>query len=86
MLHYIIVHLWLQTYCIVPANTHPPNLTVLWFFDVLRVITHHAKFYCSESKVSQLSSHIYRIVPGKCPWVLTAQAPKNEGGRLHRGA
>ena len=25
----------------------------------------------------------YRIVPGKHPWVLAAQAPKFEGGRLH---
>ena len=57
MLHYIIVRLWLQTYCIVQASTHPPNLTVLWFFEVLCVTTHHAKFYCSESKVSQPSSH-----------------------------
>ena len=26
---------------------------------------------------------MYRIVPGKRPWVLAAQAPKFEGGRLH---
>ena len=26
---------------------------------------------------------VYHIVPGKCPWAITAQAPKIEGGRLH---
>ena len=32
------------------ANTLPPILTVLWFFRVLRVTAHHAKFLHSESK------------------------------------
>ena len=26
------------------ASAHPPILTVLWFFKVLRVTVHHAKF------------------------------------------
>ena len=36
-------------------------------------------------KFSDCAEHIYRIVLGKCPWALTAQAPKIEGGQLHRG-
>ena len=32
------------------ASTHPPILTILWFFEVLRVTAHHAKFLRSESE------------------------------------
>ena len=32
------------------ASVHPPISTVLWFFKVLHVTSHHAKFLCSESK------------------------------------
>ena len=39
------------------ASAHPPILTVLWFFEVLHVTAHHAKFLCSESEGSPLSSH-----------------------------
>ena len=38
------------------ASTHPSILTVLWFFKVLRVTTHHAKSLCGDSKVGTLSS------------------------------
>ena len=33
------------------ASVHPPILTVLWLFEVLRITAHHAKFLRSESKV-----------------------------------
>ena len=36
------------------ASAHPPILTVLWFFRVLRVTAHHAKL---NPKVGLLSSH-----------------------------
>ena len=41
------------------ASAHPSILTVLWFFEVLHVTAHHAKFLCSESEgtVGPLSSH-----------------------------
>ena len=32
------------------ASSHPPILTVLWFFEILRVTTHHTRFLCSEFK------------------------------------
>ena len=32
------------------ASAHPPILTVLWFFEVLCVTTHHAKFLRIESE------------------------------------
>ena len=32
------------------ASANPPILTFLWFFEVLRVTTHHAKILRSESK------------------------------------
>ena len=32
------------------TSAHPPILTVLWFFKVLRVTAHHAKFSRSESE------------------------------------
>ena len=35
--------------------------------------------------LASLSAY-YRIVLGKFPWVLAAQAPKIEGGQLHGGA
>ena len=44
------------------ASVHPPISTVLWFFEVLHVTSHHAKFLCSESKVGPLSSRIDVII------------------------
>ena len=32
------------------ASAHPPILSVLWFFEILRVTAHHAKFLRSESE------------------------------------
>ena len=32
------------------ASAHPPILTVLWFFEVLHVTAHHAKFLHIESE------------------------------------
>ena len=32
------------------ASAQPPILTVLWFFEVLHVTAHHAKFLHLESK------------------------------------
>ena len=32
------------------ASAHTPILTVLWFFEVLRVTAHYAKFLRSESE------------------------------------
>ena len=32
------------------ASAHSPILTVLWFFEVLRVTAHHAKILHSESE------------------------------------
>ena len=35
--------------------------------------------------VAQEQNIWVRIVPGKCPWVLAAQAPQLRGGQLHGG-
>ena len=48
--HKMIVVIVLCTTILSRASAHPPILTVLWFFKVLCVITHHAKFLCIESK------------------------------------
>ena len=39
----------------------------------------------TPSNIMCLPNIIYHIVQGKCPWALTAQAPKIEGERLHGG-
>ena len=39
------------------ASANPLILTVLWFFKVLHVTVHHAKFLRGDSKVHSLSSH-----------------------------
>ena len=36
-----------------------------------------------EFVIDKPGMHVYHIVPGKCPRVLAAQAPKIEGGWLH---
>ena len=48
--HKMIVVIVLCTTILSRASAHPPILTVLWFFKVLCVTTHHAKFLCIESK------------------------------------
>ena len=39
-----------QTNAHTQASAHPPILTVLWFFEVLHVTAHHAKFLRIESE------------------------------------
>ena len=39
------------------ASAYPPILTVLSFFEILRVTAHHAKLLHNKSKVGSLSSH-----------------------------
>ena len=40
------------------------------------------KLQLSEEELTTLV--VYRIVPGKSPWVLAVQVPKMEGGSLHQ--
>ena len=44
------------------ASAHPPILTVMWFFKVLRVTAHHAKFSHSESEGRSAERHNIRQV------------------------
>ena len=40
-----------------PCKRPPPNFDVLWFFEVLHVTTHHAKFLCIESAELWMPRH-----------------------------
>ena len=58
-------------------------LIVLMNRKLPEVPVEHDLLYWQDQTVS--SCWLYRIVPSKHPWVLAAQAPKIEGGRLHGG-
>ena len=75
--------LYFIPYCMTLCGYHQYGMLIAPYLVVQTV--HHTGYNRTRWRICE-SSCKYRIVPGKRPWALAAQAPKFGGGWLYGGA